>query len=438
MKKFFIETLGCKVNQYESSAISDSLISEGFELVSSFHNADIFIINTCTVTNRTDFKSRNLIRKALKFKENNPLKIVVVTGCYIQREKDEAISLGNIDLIIDNNQKNIIGLAIQELIECKSNDQNLKWFNPIEQFSKFTEIPSVTMGERSRAFIKIQDGCDFFCAYCAVPFARGKPRSRDQKSILEQIKKMTELGYREFVLAGINLGLYGIEFDSYLLSNLLEDICKIENVQKIRISSIEPQLLSDELIRIYSQNEKICSHFHIPLQSGCNYLLNKMGRKYNTSQFEILIDKILKVRPDTAFGFDVIVGLPGETDQMFAETFNLLKKIPLTYLHVFIYSKRDGTKAAKMPDQIHGQVAKERSARLLELSKQKLLEYRIKLINEKVKVGLIIEGFDSDLAYGTSDHFVKIWAKATNLNKGDLVIVKPVSLLQEGILAVYD
>lgn len=438
MPQFFIETLGCKVNQYESSAIADLLKSEGFEMSDSFEQADILIINTCTVTNRTDFKSRNLIRRALKFKEKDASRIVVVTGCYVQREKDEALSLGDIDLIVDNNHKNSIGEAIRELLSLREDHYPLKWFEETKDFSAFTEIPSVSMGERSRAFIKIQDGCDFYCAYCAVPSARGKPRSRDPQNIINQVRHMSDQGYKEFVLAGINLGLYGREFQDYQLSHLLEDLCRLPKVEKIRISSVEPQLFTDELIRVIAENSKICNHLHIPLQTGSDTLLKKMGRRYTTTQFKELIFKLVKIRPDLALGFDVIVGLPGESNDLFNETKTLLESLPFTYLHVFVYSKRTGTPASTMSEQVHGSISKERSQILLDLSKEKHDHYKQRIIDQKVLLDVIVETMEGDLVSGTSDHFTKVWFKNSGFEKGDLIRVIPVSNYQEGLWAEYD
>jgi threonylcarbamoyladenosine tRNA methylthiotransferase MtaB len=443
LNKVHIETLGCKVNQYESSAIMDNLLKRGFEKAESLEVADIFILNSCTVTNRTDFKSRNMIRRFIDLKEQNPEKIIIITGCYVQREKEQAEDLGDIDALVDNNSKNTIPELIENLIKNRSIETELITpFHSISEFKDFTELPSETMNDKSRAFIKIQDGCHFYCAYCAVPFARGNPRSRRPESIIEQIKKMIESGYREFVLAGINQGLYGIDFEeknpmANNLAELIQAICDIPEYKKIRLSSVEPQLFTEELIEVICKNDQVCPHLHIPLQSGSDTLLKAMRRRYDTLFFKNLIDTLIHRRPDIAFGFDVIVGLPGETDALFDETYRFLKEMPLTYLHTFIYSKRNGTDAAKMPNQVHGKTAKERSQKLISLSSEKTAQYIQSLINQQTSLFCVTETEDKGYFHGTSDHYVKCHFKSDQIkvNQGDLVLLKPISTSHNEVYA---
>lgn len=438
MRKVFIETLGCKVNQYESSAIQDNLIKQGYESVNEINKADILIINTCTVTNRTDFKSRNLIRRALDFKKVDNNKLVIVTGCYAQREKDQALGLGEIDAIVDNNSKDKIPEIINELYKAKNLFKKDLYFHEMEDFEGFTELPSSTMSDKSRVFIKIQDGCNFYCAYCAVPFARGLPRSRDPRSIITQIKEMFDKGYREFVLAGINQGLYGIDFDyQYDLADLIQEICDIPRTKQIRLSSIEPQLITEKLMDVICRNKQVCPHLHIPLQSGSDSLLKAMGRKYDTTYFRQLITSFLERRPDIAFGFDVIVGLPGETDELFEETYRFLSEISFTYLHVFVYSKRSGTRAAGMPGQVHGTISKRRSQSLINLSKEKTSSYIEKLVEEKQNLLMVIEGNEDGNYYGTSDHYIKCYFKAENHERGNLCLIEANKAHKDYILGSF-
>ncbi|MCK4654179.1 MAG: tRNA (N(6)-L-threonylcarbamoyladenosine(37)-C(2))-methylthiotransferase MtaB [Candidatus Cloacimonetes bacterium] len=417
-------TFGCKVNQYETACILDDFINAGYKVVDYNEPADIYIINTCTVTNRTDYKSRNAIRKAIKQKEENPSVKIVVTGCYAQRSYKEITKLGEVDLIIDNNSKGKILESINRVPRCNNwgVEANLDAFNfqDISKATGFEELFTTSMIDRTRAFIKIQDGCDYFCAYCAVPFGRGNPRSRKKENVLNQIKKLVENGYKEFVLGGINLGLYGGENmkDKYFLSHLLWDIEAIKGVELIRLSSIEPQLFDNDLLDFFKESKKLCPHFHIPLQVGCDELLTKMGRKYSTADFREIIQKIKHILPDVAIGIDVIVGLPGETDGLFYKTFEYLSELDFTYLHVFPYSKRLGTKAEKMNGHIHGKIIRERSKKLIELSQDKLQEYLDYIVKNNVGLKGIIEKKTKNYWTSLSDHYIRIYLKSDeNLEK---------------------
>ena len=334
MKKVAAITFGCKVNQYETACIVDGFINAGYQVVDYNEPADVYIVNTCTVTNRTDYKSRNAICKAIKQKEKKPEVKIVVTGCYAQRSYEEIKELGDIDLIIDNNSKGRILECINRMTCCNNwgVDANLDTFNfqDISKVTGFEELFTTSMIDRTRSFIKIQDGCDYFCTYCAVPFGRGPSRSRKKENVLNQIEKLVENGYKEFVLGGINLGLYGREKnEGYYLSHLLRDIEAIKGVKLIRLSSIEPQLFDDDLLDFLKESKKLCSHFHIPLQVGCDELLTKMGRKYSTADFREVIQEIKHILPDVAIGIDVIVGLPGETNELFYKTFEYLSELNL-------------------------------------------------------------------------------------------------------------
>jgi threonylcarbamoyladenosine tRNA methylthiotransferase MtaB len=375
MPNIFIETLGCKINQYESACILDEYLQAGYQKADDINNADIIIINTCTVTNRTDYKSRYLINKAKQAKIKKNAKIIV-TGCYSQRNREEIEALGFVDLIVDNNSKDI-------------------------------NMNTTSMDERSRAYLKIQDGCDFFCSYCAVPYARGKPRDRSLESIIKQVKILLDNGYEELVLSGINLGLFKD------LHGLLYELAKYDKLKRIRLSSIEPQLFTEKLLKAIGYIDKICPHFHIPLQSGSDTLLKLHGRKYTTTQFLNIVERLQQLKPYTALGFDVIVGLPHETDELFQETYQLLKNLDLTYLHVFIYSKRKGTPAATMPNQVHGTAAKERSKQLIELGKIKKKAYIATLINNHIPLYATPETYNEKkkLWHGTSDRYVKAYFK---------------------------
>lgn len=428
MKRIAIQTLGCKINQYESACIADQFLREGYVLVDFDQDADIYVINSCTVTNRTDFKSRNAIRKAVARKTETPNTTIIVTGCYAQRNPDDIKALGGVDFIIDNQSKGDILSIIEE---------HAYQFQDILSVKDFAEMGTDSMLERSRAFLKIQDGCDFYCAYCAVPYARGHSRSRLPENVLEQVKRLVNQGFQEFVLGGVNLGLYGLDNgQGYNLSNLLYDIEAIEGVKKIRLSSIEPQLFTDDLLGYIRSSKKLCPHFHIPLQSGSDTILQDMGRHYRTKEFALLIDKLCILRPDSAIGIDVIVGFPGETDELFNETMGFIESISITYLHVFTYSKRKGTKAASLPKQINGILSTERSRKLINIGQQKLSLYMQRLIDNQTIISGVIENTDNGIATCLSDHFVRIYSNDSALVKGNIYQFRAISLHEDGVLGV--
>jgi len=423
MKKVASITFGCKVNQYETSCIVDEFTQAGYKTTEFVKPANIYIINTCTVTNRTDYKSRNAIRKALAQKQKNPSIKVVVTGCYSQRKKEEIEELGEVDLIVDNNSKS-------RIFEKLNTDDDL--FKDIKDQHNFDEISTTKMLDKTRAFIKVQDGCDYFCAYCAIPYARGRSRSRSKKNILDQIEKLVDKGYNEFVLGGINLGLYGVEAD-YSLAKLLYEIEKINGVELIRLSSIEPQLFTKELLEYFTKSNKICHHFHIPLQAGCDELLEEMGRRYSTEQFQNTIDKIRKIFPDVAIGIDVIAGLPGETEELFQKTHNFLSNLKFTYLHVFSYSKRSGTRAEKMKGHVNGNIIKHRSNELISISNVKLAEYTDFILNNNIKLKGVIEQKIDDHWTALSDHYVRVYVKSDENLEKKYLHLNPISKKYDGI-----
>jgi len=348
---------------------------------------------------------------------------IVVTGCYGQYNRDELLASGMVDLIVDNNDKN-------RIFEYINSDKEIG-FNKADEFIDFTEMNMNSVNERSRAFLKIQDGCDFKCTYCIVPSVRGKPRSRSFDSVLEQVERFLSAGYEEIVFGGINLGLYeGLDKFLYALA-------KYDKLKRIRLSSIEPQLFTDRLLSAIGDIDKVCPHIHIPLQVGSDYLLRLHGRKYMVTQFMELIDRLQAIKPHCAFGFDVIVGLPEETDELFQETYDLLKGIDFAYLHVFVYSKRKGTEAAKMKQQVHGSVAKERSNKLLALELIKRDRYMRRLIDEKVVLYAVPEAFDekSGMYSGTTDRYVKARFEVGGLRFKDKEVLplRPIKSINDGV-----
>ena len=424
--KVAIVTFGCKINQYESSCIINDFAEVGYNSTKFDDLADVYVINTCTVTNRTDAKSRSAIRKALKKKEDNKNIKVIVTGCYAQRKYDEIRDLGDVDLIVDNNKKN----RIIDLIDHPDN-----CFEDILTLTDYSEHSTSEMIEHSRAFLKIQDGCDYYCTYCAIPYARGHSRSRKPEKVINQVKKLIKNGYQEIVLGGINLGLYGRDLEGYwTLTKMLLEMEKIEGLSIIRLSSIEPNLFDEELLAFIAKSKKIAPHFHIPLQSGCDEILKKMKRKYTTKDFINQINRIQKVSPDCALGFDLIVGFPGETEKLFAETYSLLESIDFTYLHLFTYSPKSGTPAAEMKNQVNGTIVKDRINRLKKLEEVKKNQFIKKIIDNKIQLTGIAEKPNKDHFSALSNRFIRIYWKSAITKRGQHIKGNPIKKIKDGIL----
>ncbi|MBI9032495.1 tRNA (N(6)-L-threonylcarbamoyladenosine(37)-C(2))-methylthiotransferase MtaB [bacterium] len=425
MNRIAVATFGCKINQYESAGIIAQFEDHGFQHVAFDEEAEVYVVNSCTVTNRTDFKSRNAIRKILKKKELNPNLVLIITGCYVQRNREELRTLGDIDIVVDNQHKNII-----YDLYCAKQDS----FDDIMKYKEFSEMKATEMYDRSRAFVKIQDGCNFFCTYCAIPYARGTSRSRKKEDVLEQIKILVDNGYHEVVLGGINMGLYGRDlYENYFFADLLADIEKISGLDDIRLSSIEPQLFTPDVLDFFKNSKKITPHFHIPLQSGSDSILKAMKRHYDTAEFRQTISNIISIFPNAAFGIDVIVGFPGESDSLFQETYDFLASLPITYLHVFTYSRRKGTPAFAMKNQINGTIKKERTNKLIDLSNILTKKYIDLILTQKIELTAVVEEELDGMWTSLSDHFVRIYYYGKNLKKKEKIRVKPIRPYKEGI-----
>ncbi len=422
MKRIAIATLGCKTNAYESAAIAAGFEREKVRLVPFNSEADIYIINTCTVTGRTDFKSRNLIRKALARKEKDPRVKVVVTGCFAQRAPHEIRDLGDIDLIADNQNKADIATLLEDADYV---------FQDIMACENYLHRPVKGMLERSRAFQKIQDGCDYRCAYCAVPLGRGNSRSASFDDVVKQARIFVQNGYREIVLGGVNLGLYK---DGKLgLADVVEALQEIDGLELIRLSSIEPELFHPDILSRVRHCEKLCPHFHIPLQSGSDSVLKRMGRSYDVTAFQNLIHRILQSFPNAAIGLDVIAGFPGESEAEFETTLRLLESLELAYLHAFTFSRRPSTAAFSLPGQIPNLEKNRRVNLLTELSNQKKQGYIQKLVQNRVELRAVCETLSGGLASGLSDHYIRVFSPA-KVAPGELIRGRAVQAQGEGIL----
>jgi len=403
MKKVAFCTLGCKVNQYETNAMMQQFIVNGYEVVDFESKADIYVVNTCTVTNMADKKSRQMLRRV---KDVNPNAILIAVGCYVQVAKEELEKIPEIDLILGNNEKKDILKYIEELKESS------QVISDVIHNQEFSEFGAVTYTEKTRAVIKVQDGCDRYCSYCIIPYARGRVRSRSPKNIVEEITQIAENGIKEVVITGIHLASYGKDFkEEYRLIDLLEEVNKIEGIKRIRLGSLEPTLMNKEFIERLSSVKKVCDHFHLSLQSGCDETLKRMNRRYTIKEFEEGTQLLRKFYPNVALTTDIIVGFPGETDKEFEETYEFLKKIKFYKMHVFKYSQRKGTKAAIMTNQIDGNLKEQRSKRLMELSNANEMEYNKQYIGKEVEVLLEDEHIGYIKGHTTNYISVKIKAK---------------------------
>ena len=387
-------TLGCKVNTYESEFILSKFIEKGYEITDC--NADIYIINTCSVTNMSDAKSRKVINKIVR---ENSDSIIVVMGCMIEAHKN--YENDKVSIIIGNKDKSKIVELVEEYIKNHKKKKLLyKNFD-----SEFEDMFIETMNTHTRAYVKIQDGCENFCSYCIIPYTRGKQRSKDPEKTIEEIEKLVKNGYQEIVLTGIHTGHYGSDINT-TFPDLLKKITKINGLKRLRISSIEITELNDDFLDVLKNEKVIVNHMHIPLQSGSDTILKLMNRKYLTDYYENKIKTIRKIRPNISITTDVIVGFPFETEELFQETIDFVKKIKFSKIHVFPFSVRHGTKAETMDNQVLEEIKKERVKRLVEVSNELEQQYMDKFINQKVEV--LIETNKNNYSYGHTDNYLKV------------------------------
>ena len=373
--KFLINTLGCKVNTYESNVIRDIFLNEGYE--ESNNNVDIAVINTCTVTNTSDSKSLKVIKHTIK---NNPNAIVIVCGCFSQINPDRLKDMEGVSIVLGNYNKSKIMDYINQYKKDKKQIIDVRELND-EKF----ECMKLNNFNKTRAFVKIEDGCENFCSYCIIPYSRGKVRSKLMEEVLDEINTLVNNGHREIVLTGIHTGHYGADIKEYDFSDLLNEICKIKGLERLRISSIEITELDDKFLETLKNNKIIVDHMHIPLQSGCDKTLKEMNRKYDVAYFKDKIKKIRSIRPNISITTDVIVGFPNETEDDFNTTVNTIKEIKFTKLHVFPFSVRKGTVAETMENQIDEKTKKERVHILMDISKELELDYMNKFVGCEVE-----------------------------------------------------
>ena len=429
MKTVAFYTLGCKVNQYETEAMEELFETNGYKIVSTDEVADVYVINTCTVTNLGDRKSRQVIRRAKRLNEGSTIAVV---GCYSQVAPEEVFSIEGVDVVIGTTDRNRI---VELCEEVKENRSRINAVRDLKGIKDFEELNIDEIKSRTRAYIKIQEGCNQFCTYCIIPYARGPIRSRNLESIIDESNRLAKAGFKEIILTGIHVASYGKEKGETNLLDVIKEVSKVEGIQRIRLSSIEPTLITEEFMKSIVQLPKVCDHFHLSLQSGSDSILKKMNRKYTTSQYRKIVDIIRKYMPDAGITTDIIVGFPGETEEEFNETYNFVKEIGFSRIHVFKYSPRKGTPASKFNNQINGNIKHERSEKLIELGNSLTREFNRKFIGETLEV-LFEEEHEGDSSFveGYTTNYIRVLLKHDISIKGKIVPIKMIELYNEKLI----
>ncbi|MTI70480.1 MAG: tRNA (N(6)-L-threonylcarbamoyladenosine(37)-C(2))-methylthiotransferase MtaB [Firmicutes bacterium] len=426
MKRVAFYTLGCKVNQYETEAMLELFKREGYEVVPPSEIADIYVINTCSVTNAAEKKSRQFIRRSKKRNENS---VIAVVGCYSQVLPDEVLDIKEVDIIVGTKNRNKI---VKLCKRAEKKKQKINIVEDIMSVSEFEELAIDNVKGKTRAFLKIQEGCNQFCSYCIIPYARGPIRSRGLDNIIKEVKKLTKSGFKEIVLTGIHVASYGKDIGNVDLLDVLESVHNIEGVERIRLSSIEPTLIDDEFMENLLKLPKVCNHFHLSLQSGSDNVLKRMNRKYTTSEFKNIVKIIRKHMPNAGITTDVIVGFPGETDEEFKETYKFVKEIGFSKVHVFKYSPKKGTPAAKYKNQINGNIKSERSNIMIELAKNLTKDFNKKFINKEMDV--LFEEENNSYTEGYTNNYIRTMVKRNPSLEGKVIKVKIKDISGENLL----
>ncbi|MEG2788608.1 MAG: tRNA (N(6)-L-threonylcarbamoyladenosine(37)-C(2))-methylthiotransferase MtaB [Romboutsia sp.] len=419
MKKVAFYTLGCKVNQYETEAMLEMFKKEGYSQVESEEFADVYVINTCTVTHMSDRKSRQYIRR---MKKKNPEAIIAVVGCYSQVSPEEILEIEEVNLVMGTNERRTI---VQEIKKIDAN-KKVSTVDDIMKVRAFEEIEISQSNGKTRAFMKIQDGCDRFCSYCIIPYARGgKVRSRSLYSILEEIEKLVNNGYKEVVLTGIHVASYGKDLrdEEINLLNVIKEIDKIDGIKRIRLSSVEPLLFTDEFVNEVSKMNKVCPHYHLSLQSGCDETLDRMNRRYTINEYKTIVDRLRENIPNVAITTDVIVGFPGETNDEFNKTYKFLRDIELSQMHIFKYSPRKGTPASTMENQIDPQMKQFRSDKLLNLNKENFNKFANRFMGEEFEV-LFEQNIIDNKYEGLTPNYIRVVVPSQKDIQGEILKVK--------------
>jgi threonylcarbamoyladenosine tRNA methylthiotransferase MtaB len=430
MPRVALHTLGCKLNFAETSSLGGQFIERGYELVEFGEAADVVLLNTCSVTERADRECRQLIRRALR---KSPEAFVVVTGCYAQLAPEQVASIEGVDLVLGTKEK----FSVFEFAgEFNKGGGSRVCVSEVGIADTFGPAMSSSAGDRTRGYLKVQDGCDYHCTFCTIPLARGESRSQSVDDCVRQAEQLVRQGFKEIVLTGVNVGDYGRKQDADLLS-LLRPLVQIDGLHRIRISSIEPNLLTAGLLDFVAGHDVMCEHFHIPLQSGSDSVLRRMRRRYTTSHYADLIRRVRDRFPDSGIGADVIAGFPGETDEEFQETYSLLADLPISYLHVFTYSERPHTPAASMPAQVVAQTRSDRNAKLRILSERKRMAWCRSMVGKKVTL-LTETTVEAGFRYGFTDAFMRVGVREEAVPENALVRVRITEAKEERCLGVVE
>ena len=440
MKKVALHNLGCKVNAYETEAVQQMMEECGYEIVPFQEYADIYIINTCSVTNMADRKSRQMLHRA---KKQNPDAVVVAMGCYVQTAAEEIKKDTAVDIVIGNNKKHELPELLKKYMEERNGKDRMQPELAVidinEKGQEYEELFLKKTAEHTRAFIKVQDGCNQFCSYCIIPYARGRVRSRKTEDVLREVEHLAGQGYKEVVLTGIHLSSFGVDTGDTLL-HLIEEVHKVDGIARIRLGSLEPRIITEEFAKRISKLEKLCPHFHLSLQSGCDATLKRMNRRYDTEEYANKCDVLRKYFKHPAITTDVIVGFPGETDEEFETTRKFLEKVHFYEMHIFKYSKRKGTKAAIMKEQVPEEVKTKRSGSLLELEKKMSEEFREDYLG-KTEEALLEEELELDgVRYftGYTKEYVKVVVPAKNQRANTLVHGRIDRRLMDGLYLMVE
>ncbi|GFN34710.1 tRNA (N(6)-L-threonylcarbamoyladenosine(37)-C(2))-methylthiotransferase MtaB [Tepidimicrobium xylanilyticum] len=403
MKKVAFYTLGCKVNQYETEAMEELFKNRGYEVVDNREKADIYIINTCTVTNLGDRKSRQFIRKAKKLNKDS---IIAAVGCYSQVAPKEVESIDGVDIVVGTTDRH----KIVDLCEkAKAENKKINIVKDIKGHKEFESLNISDLQHKTRAYIKIQEGCNQYCSYCIIPYARGPIRSRDLEDIILETERLARAGFKEIILSGIHVASYGKDLRNVTLTDVIEEVAKIDEIRRIRLSSIEPTFIDRNFMERVISTKKLCDHFHLSLQSGSNTVLKRMNRKYTTEDYQEIVNLIREYMPDAGITTDIIVGFPGETDEEFNETYQFVKDIHFSRIHVFKYSPRKGTPASKFKDQIHGDIKNERSDRLIHLGEELMKDFNKRFVGRTLEV--LLEDKKDGFIEGYTTNYIRVKVK---------------------------
>lgn len=432
--KVALYTLGCRVNSYESEAMAEKFIKEGYEVVSFDEFSDVYVINTCTVTNMGDKKSRQMIGRA---RRHNPEAIIAVVGCYSQIASDEIAQIEGVDVVLGSRNK---GDIVYWVNRAREESKQVVEVKDVLKNNKFEQLAISEYQDKTRAFLKIQDGCNRFCSYCLIPFARGGVCSKEPEKILKEVKELSKNGFKEIILSGVHTASYGVDLEgNWDLVKILEEINKIEGIERIRIGSIDPTFFTEGVIERICNLEKMCPHFHLSLQSGCDATIRRMNRKYTAQEYKDVVENLRKYMKDVSITTDIIVGFPGESNVEFEATYEFLKGIKLSKMHIFKYSKRTGTKAAEMPFQVDGLIKEERSKKLIQLNNALEVEFMEKFLGREMRVLYeeAISGKENTYV-GYTENYIKVITESDENLEGKIVPTKLVAVKQENMEGIIE